>query len=68
MAGNTPNNPTRRPSVPTGPSAGQKGSKSKVMSPMPKAGMTTPKGGQPASRSGVNPKASRSTVQGGPKK
>ena len=68
MAGNTPNNPTKAPNVPTGPKASSKGSKSKVMSPMGKAGMTTPKGGQPASRKGVNSKASSQTVQGGPKK
>ena len=37
MAGNTPNNPTKAPSVPTGPKANPKTSPSKVMKPMGKA-------------------------------
>jgi hypothetical protein len=68
MAGNTPSNPSKAPSVPTGPRASSKGSKSKVMSPMSKAGTTTPRGGQPASRRSVNSRASSQTVQGGPRK
>jgi hypothetical protein len=63
----TPSNPTKMPSVPTGPSAGAKSSPSKVMNPMPKAGKTTPKGG-PSGRSSVNPKSSGQTVDGGPKR
>lgn len=35
-SGHTPNNPTKAPSVPTGPSATPKSSPSKVMKPMGK--------------------------------
>lgn len=67
MTGHTPNNPTKAPNIPTGPRAKKKGSKSKVMKPMSKAGTTTPSGG-PSGRRGTNPKAQSQTVDGGPKK
>lgn len=66
MADHTPNNPRKAPSIPTGPRAKKKKSKSKVMSPMSKAGTTKPSGG-PKGRRGVNPKAQSQTVDGGPK-
>jgi len=68
MSGNTPKNPTKAPNVPTGPSAGKKGSKSKVMSPMPKANPSSAGNAKPAGSSNVNSKASSQAVQGGPKK
>jgi len=68
VATHTPNYPTKRPSVPTGPKAGKKGSKSKVMKPMPKASKTTMGAIPPSGRSGVNPTSQGQTVQGGPKR
>ena len=68
MAQHTPNNPTKMPSVPTGPKANAKSSPSKVMKPMGKAGKTVPTGGKVRGASGVNPKSSSQTVDGGPKR
>ena len=68
MAGNTPNNPKKMPSVPTGPEAKAKGSKSKVMSPMPKASGTTMGAIPPKGRRTVSPTSQSQTVQGGPKR
>ena len=68
MADHTPSNPTKMPSVPTGPTAGAKSSPSKVMNPMPKAGSSSPKGKMQGSSGSVNPKASSQTVDGGPKR
>ena len=68
MAGNTPSNPSKAPSVPTGPKASAKGSPSKVMSPMPKAGKTSMKNIPPKGKRTVSPKSQNQTVQGGPKR
>jgi hypothetical protein len=68
MTASTPNTPTKMPSVPTGPNAGQKGSNSKVMNPMPKAGSSTPGAGKPGGSSTVNPASQGQTVQGGPRR
>jgi len=68
MAGNTPNNPTKAPNVPTGPKAKKKGSKSKVMKPMPKASGTKMGATPPKGKGGVSPKNQGQTVHGGPKK
>jgi len=68
MTGSTPNTPTRMPNVPTGPRATSKGSKSKVMRPMPKAGGTTMGKTPPSNKRSVSPKSQSQTVQGGPKK
>jgi hypothetical protein len=68
MPAHTPNNPTKAPSVPTGPSASSKTSNSKVMSPMSKAGKTVPSGGKVRGATGVSPKAQSQTVNGGPKR
>jgi len=68
MAGSTPNNPTKAPSIPTGPRASAKGSPSKVMKPMPKASKTTMGAIPPKGRKTVSPKAQSQTVQGGPKR
>ena len=67
MSGNTPKNPTKAPNIPTGPKSKRKGSKSKVMKPMSKAGTTKPSGG-PSGKSSVSPKNQGQTVHGGPKK
>ena len=68
MAGNTPNNPKKAPNIPTGPKSSSKGSKSKVMSPMPKANPGKPGNVKPKGSSNVNSKGSSQTVQGGPKR
>jgi len=68
VAGNTPNNPKKAPNVPTGPKSKQKGSKSKVMSPMPKASPSKTGKGAPSGTRGVSPKNQGQTVRGGPKK
>jgi len=68
MAGNTPNNPTKMPSVPTGPKAKGKSSKSKVMSPMPKASGTTMGAIPPQGRVTVNPNSQSQSVKGGPRR
>ena len=68
MAGNTPSNPTKAPNIPTGPKSKQKGSKSKVMSPMPKASGTKMKAIPPKGKKNVSPKNQSQTVHDGPKK
>ena len=68
MAGNLPKNPTKRPSIPTGPKANTKTSKSKVMKPMPKAKKTNMGSTPPKGKGGVNPQSQSQTVQGGPKR
>ena len=68
MAGSTPNNPTKAPSIPTAPRASSNGSPSKVMKPMPKASKTTMGAIPPKGRKTVSPKAQSQTVQGGPKR
>ena len=65
---NTPNNPTKAPSIPTGPRANAKTSNSKVMSPMKKAGKTVPTGGKVRGATGVNPKSQGATVDGSPRR
>lgn len=64
----TPNNPSKAPNIPTGPKSSSKGSKSKVMSPMPKASSSNAGLVRPAGSSSINSKASGQTVQGGPKR
>ena len=66
MAQHTPSNPTKAPKIPTGPRASAKGSASKVMKPMSKAGKTVPKGGF-RNKTKVDAKASNQTVDGGPR-
>lgn len=68
MAQHTPNNPTKAPSIPTGPNAPAKSSPSKVMSPMGKAGKTVPTGGKVRGASSVNPTSQGQTVNGGPRR
>ena len=68
MAGSSPSNPRKAPSIPTGPRASAKGSPSKVMSPMPKASKTTMGAIPPKGRKTVSPKSQGQTVQGGPRK
>ena len=68
MAGSTPSNPRKAPSIPTGPRASAKGSPSKVMSPMPKAGKTSMKNIPPKGKKNVNPQSQGQTVQGGPRR
>ena len=64
----TPNTPKKMPSIPTGPNAKVKGSPSKVMKPMGKAGTTAPEGKMKGNSAKVNPKSSSQTVDGGPKR
>ena len=45
----------KAPNIPTGPTASQKPSKSKVMNPMPKAGTTQPGTVAPKGSSSVKP-------------
>ena len=68
MISSTPNTPKKMPSVPTGPKANSKSSKSKVMSPMPKASGTTMGAIPPSGRSTVSPTSQSQTVQGGPRR
>ena len=68
MPANTPNNPSKAPNIPTGPKSSSKGSKSKVMSPMPKAGSSSAGNVKPAGSSNINSRSSSQTVQGGPKR
>jgi len=68
MAANTPNNPSKAPNVPTGPKSSSKGSKSKVMKPMPKASSSKAGHVKPAGSSNVNSRSSSQAVQGGPKR
>ena len=68
MTGSTPNNPKKMPSVPTGPKANSKSSRSKVMKPMPKASKTTMGAIPPKGRKTVSPTSQSQTVQGGPKR
>jgi len=68
MAGNTPNNPTKAPNVPTGPKAKRKTSNSKVMKPMSKASPSKTGKGAPSNSRTVSPKSQSQTVQGGPNK
>lgn len=67
MSGSTPSNPTKMPSIPTGPTSSQKPSKSKVMNPMPSAKPTQPSG-RPSGTSTVSPQSQSQTVSGGPKR
>ncbi len=68
MPAHTPNNPSKAPNVPTGPKSAGKGSKSKVMSPMPKASSSNAGHVKPAGSSNVNSRSSSQTVHGGPKR
>lgn len=67
MAGNTPRNPTRRPTAPSGGVPPAKGP-SKPMSPMPPARPSRMGNAAPAGSSGVNPKGQSQTVEGSPKR
>ena len=62
MASNTPSNPTRMPSIPTGPRAGAKSSPSKVMSPMGRSSSSKPGKMGVRGASAVNPKADTQTT------
>lgn len=68
MPAHTPNNPTKAPSIPTGPRASSKASNTKVMSPMGKASSTQTGKVGVRGASSVNPKAQGQTVNGGPKR
>jgi len=68
MAGNTLNNPSKAPNIPTGPRPGSTKGPSKPMSPMPAARPTRPGAGKPAGSSSVSPSNQGQTVNGGPKK
>jgi len=68
MSDHTPSNPTKMPSVPTGPTANRKASVSKPMKGMPKASGTTMGKNPPPTKRGVSPTSQSQTVHGGPRK